>query len=282
VNRSRWSELVSDNPMLIEITRFRRRFLSFSGSSQVNNGVLALTLVCYAGLVLIVFNGRGEIPPIALVIFQAGVLALFAPAMMHGAIAGERERRSWDLLLVAPISKSQLVIGKFIGALAAMGVAVALCFFPILIAAVTYNNTNWWDLVLAEGVSIAFATLVCALTLFYSSRTSRSFTALGGALGTLGVTLILVPVILSVILQADPKLLAFTTLIQPFYALAELYSSSERYSYRPIEALVPRVWWGVPQIAVYFLLSLVLLALTVHGLNDADQAPATPGGRNDA
>ena len=156
MKRQLWDDLVLKNPMLIEIQRFRRRFLSFSGSNTMNSAVLALCLVCYAGLVLIVLQARGNISPLVIVMFQTGIFTIFAPGMLHGAIAGERERRSWDLLLVAPISKAQIVVGKFIGAMAALGIASVLFLFPILIAAVSYRGTNWNDLFEAEAVSLSW------------------------------------------------------------------------------------------------------------------------------
>jgi hypothetical protein len=114
--KSLWNDLVVRNPMLIEIQRYRRRYLSFSGVHAVNSAVLALALLCYAGVVLLVCNFRGALSGIALIAAQTGLFVLFAPGMLYGTIAGERERRSWDLLLVAPISKAQIVMGKLIGA----------------------------------------------------------------------------------------------------------------------------------------------------------------------
>ncbi len=188
-----WQDLISQNPMLIEITRFRRRYLSFSRANSMNGVLLALVLICYAGLVLVVSIGRENTPPIIVIQFETGLLCLFAPLMLYQAISGERERRSWDLLLAAPITKPQIVIGKFIGAMAALGIAALLFLLPLAILEVSYKGANWGNAIEASLVSLSFLTCVCALTILFSARVKRSLMALGASLGTLMVVLIVIP-----------------------------------------------------------------------------------------
>src|SRR5471030_1873350 len=114
--RDQWNDLIVHNPMLIEITRFRRRFLSPAAGGSVQGVLLVLALICYATIVLIVIENRQSISPIYLIMFETGLLTVLAPMLLYNSIAGERERRSWDLLLAAPITKSHIVVGKFIGA----------------------------------------------------------------------------------------------------------------------------------------------------------------------
>lgn len=259
MNRSLWQNLIVGNPMLIEITRFRRKYFTFGGTAA-SSAVLALALVCYVGLVMVVLSGKGEIPPIALVIFQTGVLTLLAPSMLHGAIAGERERRSWDLLLVAPITKAQIVVGKFIGAMAAIGITMMLCLFPVLMAAVTYRRTNWHDLFLSELVSGSFALFVCALTLLLSARVRRGFMALGASLGTLAVLLVILPILFAVLSGGGQGSAELTLMLHPFMALSMILAHGERsiYSSEPTSYVAPSLW-GYPQIFVYVVLTIVLV-----------------------
>jgi ABC-type transport system involved in multi-copper enzyme maturation permease subunit len=263
-----WENLIVANPMLIEITRFRRKYFTFGGNAA-SSAVLALALVCYVGLIMVVLSGKGEIPPIGLVIFQTGVLTLLAPSMLHGAIAGERERRSWDLLLVAPITKAQIVVGKFIGAVAAIGLTMALCLFPILMAAVTYRRTNWHDLFVSELISGSFALLVCALTLLLSARVRRGFMALGASLGTLAVVLIILPVLFAVLASGSPGSSEITLLLHPFMALSMILSYGERSMYNSSYGgteYVPSSLWGYPQVFVYVALTVVLVVWAAQTL----------------
>jgi ABC-type transport system involved in multi-copper enzyme maturation permease subunit len=257
--RSLWNDLVAQNPMLIEIKRFRRKFFTFGGN-PASSAILALALVCYVGLIMVVLSGKGEIPPVALVMFQTMVLGLLAPAMLYGAIAGERERRSWDLLLVAPISKAQIVVGKFIGAMAGIGLTIGLCLLPVLMAAVTYRRTNWHDLFLSELVSASFALLVCALTLLLSARVRRGFMALGAALGTLAVWLAVVPLLLSTLVGSGPGTMELMMLLHPFMALGMILSHGERSMYSSAEnEYVSASLWGYPQTLAYLVLTVVLV-----------------------
>jgi ABC-type transport system involved in multi-copper enzyme maturation permease subunit len=209
---------------------------------------------------MVVLSGKGEIPPVALVIFQTVVVGLLAPAMLYGAIAGERERRSWDLLLVAPITKAQIVVGKFIGAMAGMGLTIGLCLLPVLMAAVTYRRTNWHDLFLSELVSASFALLVCALTLLLSARVRRGFMALGAALGTLAIWLIVVPLLIGTLVGSGPGTMELLLLLHPFMVLGMILSHGERSTYASSETeYVPANLWGYPQTLVYLLLTVILV-----------------------
>jgi ABC-type transport system involved in multi-copper enzyme maturation permease subunit len=267
MNRVFWREMVTENPMLIEIARFRRRFLSFSGSNSMNGVVLGLALVCYLGLLLLVFSSRGAIPPVGLVMFQTFIYTLVTPSMLYGAIAGEREKRTWDLLLAAPITPGQIVVGKFIGALVAISVGFGLFLVPILVTAVQYQQTRVWDLFLAELVSISFVIALSAVTLFFSARTRRSFMALGTVLATLAIVLIIVPLLTSSLV---PEILYvdLVNFFHPFYVLTKLYATSEGMN----------VWrdgmkgsaWGVPQVIGYLGLSVIFLLWAAKTLTFAE------------
>lgn len=283
MNRNLWQDLVVQNPMLIEIQRFRRRFLSFSGNNTLNSAVLALALICYAGLVLIVLQAHGDLSPMYIVIFQTALFSVFAPGMLHGAIAGERERRSWDLLLVAPLSKAQIVVGKYIGALTALGIASGLLLAPILLAAVTYHRTNWIDLILSESVSLSFTMLVCAFTMLISARVKRPFMALGASLGTLSIGLIVIPLFL--LSMAGPYGGFDDVLyLHPFMVLSRISEVAERGgSYSSTRSYVNNFEWGWVQVLVYLGLAVVLVAWAAKTLIFAEnEVKFIPRGHTDA
>ncbi len=265
---SLWNTLVIDNPMLIEISRFRRRFFSFSGSRGMNNGVLALAMICYAGFVMVVVSWRGDVPPMTLICAQTVLLALIAPSMLHGAIAGERERRSWDLLLVAPISKAQLVAGKFIGALSAIALGVGLFSIPTLISAATYQKSNFYDLMLAEGVSISFTILVASLTLLLSARVKRSFMALGATIGVLALGLLVLPMLFTTLMGYDRFSTEVVMYLHPVMPLMHITQEIEGY----VDQNPPLAMslFGIPHILFYLAMSAILLGWAERTLSFAD------------
>lgn len=287
--RDLWQNLVAENPMLIEMTRFRRRYFSFSAANPMNGVVLSLVLIGYAAMVLIVAENRDAVSPLTLVIIQTGLLTLFAPMTLYGAVAGERERRSWDLLLVAPITKSQIVAGKFIGALSALGIAIGLFLVPIVITGVSYRQAHWQTILVGEAVSVSFLMCVCALTILFSSRVKRGLMALGATLGLLMCGLIVLPALIGSG-GSDVHLNDFTFYLHPFYVLGRLsmvdayYSAGSTFTYNTyLNGSYGGRWWGVAQTFVYVGMTAVLIGWAINTLNFAEnEVKFLPQGHKDA
>ncbi|HWA82683.1 MAG TPA: ABC transporter permease subunit [Fimbriimonadaceae bacterium] len=261
---SRFQDLFVENPMLIEVRRYRRRMLG--GGKGVNIAFLTLGTVCYIGLLLVVGSADGGVPAIAIVMLQTGVFALGAPAVLNNAIAGEREKRTWDLLLAAPVTKAQIMIGKFAGAMTNLLLGAVLFLLPMFICAVSYRDTDYVALIWAEMDSIAFAVLACALTLLFSARCRRAFTALGVSLGMILLGLIVYPTMIEAFGGADSTARDFLMTFHPFYVQEKLMN--QRYIHDPI-AQAP-AGQAVFQIVIFLCLAAVLLVWTERTLTFSD------------
>ncbi|CAN5430214.1 hypothetical protein BH11ARM2_BH11ARM2_08830 [soil metagenome] len=257
-------DLITDNPMSIEITRFRRRFMTFSVPNSVNTAVALLVFALYAGLNLVVVNYAGDVDPQIVLFLQLFLFCVFAPSLLHGAVAGERERRSWDLLLAAPVTKAQIVVGKFLGAMAALAAFSAAMLLPLLIAGFSYRRFSPGGLMVGELLTQSFAMMLCAFTLLISARVRRPFVAMGIVVGTLALVLIVLPVLLSVVLGSDPIGNDFLLYLHPFMALARVSDTN----FHPDG--IASGFYGVPQIFVYLLLTGVFLAWTINTLTFAE------------
>lgn len=265
--------LFTENPMMIEITRFRRKFMG--GGNALNSVILAMCGLIYIGIVALVWNYREAANPIILVFLQTGIFTLLAPALLHGAIAGERERRSWDFLLVAPVTQAQIVCGKFAGAAAAMIACAVALLFPVLIGAAFYqqypmsgpttSGVNFWNLFQAELLSVAWGLMVCAMTIFFSARCKRGFIALGTTLALLVASLIVWPILIASagMMSADNNLLNF---FHPFWALTQIEFANVRSS----SDMDWGAMYGFPQIFVYIGMTAVFLTWTERTLRFAD------------
>lgn len=260
---SKWRNLFVENPMLIEVKRYRRRLLGGSKPTGANVAFLTLFGVCYLGLLMIVGNGNGSIPPIAIVLLQTGLFTLAAPTLLNNSIAGERDKRTWDLLMVAPVTKAQVMVGKMAGAMSNLMIGAALFLLPIFICAVSFRETNLFYLLIAELNSLSFAILACAISLFFSARCKRPFTALGMALGVLLLGTIVYPLLISalgMVNDGDRIVRDMLMIFHPFYAEASLMmSSSEDYFTAP-----------TLQIFVFLGLAVVILIWTERTLNYSD------------
>ena len=270
-----FATLFTENPMMIEITRFRRKFLG--GGNALNGVILAMCGLIYLGLLALVWNYREAAHPIAIIFLQTALFTLLAPALLHGAIAGERERRSWDFLLVAPITHAQIVCGKFMGAAVAILVCAAFLCIPMLIGVVFYENYSYsytgastrsgidfFKMLQAELLSISWGFVVCAMTIFFSARCKRAFITLGTVLAILVGSLIVWPILtVSATMGSPDSLLNF---FHPFWTIAQMEVASRPYR----EDLVPAGIYGFPQIFTYVAMTIVFLAWTERTLRFAD------------
>ena len=179
---------------MAEVTRFRKRFLSFRGSSVAINGGIGIVLVCYALFAMACVYYRGDIDPLMLILGFLGLMLFAIPLLLHASIAGERERRSWDMLLVAPITHGQIVIGKFMGAFAGLSMAFGLYMIPVVIDALWSTTARVDNIIIASVTTLAQGASLIALTLLISSRVKRPLIALGVSIGIVMMYFIFVPV----------------------------------------------------------------------------------------
>ncbi len=222
-------ELVIENPLLIEFKRAVRRFFGVSKHSAVNAMVLVISCLLYGLLLLITISNRQAMSPVAIIYVQTFLFCFIIPANLHGAIAGERERRSWDLLLAAPIENIQIVVGKLVSGLAAVGTTCLLMLPPMLISWMGDVEATFAKVAQAELVSIGFAIALSAITLLISARSKRAYGAQLVAYAFLMVTQIVYLVFIQVLLspnsynQADQAMRNNTMFLHPFWAIGIIW-----------------------------------------------------------
>jgi ABC-type transport system involved in multi-copper enzyme maturation permease subunit len=280
-----WRELVTENPMVIEVNRFRRRFLEGGRGKSVNTTILVLAIVAYAALLLVIANLSGDFPPVALIFLQTGIFCFLGPALTFGSVAGEREKRSWDLLLVAPISHAQIIVGKFLAAAVGIGGALVLFLLPTMFTALTYkgdwnsyNNrtegaiSGTYALIGQEVVSVCFALMIAAMALLFSARCRRSLMALGIVLGALFICLIALPMLLGIMTGGAG--MDLVNISHPFMAISRLeelrhYSSTSRYGMGDIPLFGP-LWYGFVQGFFYLAATGLFLSWATKTVTFAD------------
>ncbi|MGI8924618.1 MAG: ABC transporter permease [Fimbriimonadales bacterium] len=253
--------------MLIETKRFMRRFLS---AHAMTNGIVVLII----GILLSMIVGLIYVYELNYIgASMAALLAfsLLVPIMLHGAVAGERERRSWDMLLVAPVTNSQIIAGKFIGAATAIGVIV-LAFGTAIFISYFPNGDKFPTGTTILLVIASFAYFVAAFTLFVSTRSRRSMTALGIVYGCLFLGLVVLPALLATA-GADDSESAFY--LNPYYAITQI--NMERYDSFNVDfqgegRVLGRngyLVYGFVHVGVYLCLAAVCLYLATIALNSA-------------
>lgn len=154
-----------------------------------NRWVLAVAVVFTVFSLLITYFGsaaQGQIGPrsieltiaslVSLVIYLIPLIALL---LGFDAIVGERERGSLDLLLALPITRLELLLGKYLGLAGALTLSTVSGF--ALVALLLYQRFSWAGLYHYAGfvlssvlLGLAFLSLALLLSVLARDRTRAS------------------------------------------------------------------------------------------------------------
>jgi ABC-2 type transport system permease protein len=120
--------------------------------------------------------GRGIF--VGLLLLQTLMVAVLAPAATAGAISGEREHQTLELLTVTPISSLAIVLGKLLSALAWVFVLV-LASIPVTALVFVFGGVAPDDVV--RGYVVLFATVIGlgSIGIFFSALTRRTGASTG-------------------------------------------------------------------------------------------------------
>ena len=101
------------------------------------------------------------------------MLILIVPALTMRLFAEEKKMRTFDLLLTAPITSAEIVIGKYLAALAAVFSIVFISFlYPA--ATAVFAKFSWSTLIVAFFGIFLVSAVYAAMNLFCSSITESA------------------------------------------------------------------------------------------------------------
>ncbi len=102
--------------------------------------------------------------------------SLMAPSFAAGAITGEKERLSFEMLLASPLRPGAIVLGKLLAALTHLGILM-LCSLPIVMLCLPLGGVSAYEVFAAYFAMITSVALFGVISLWASSifqRTSAS------------------------------------------------------------------------------------------------------------
>lgn len=227
------------------------------------------------------------------------LVTFIAPAFTAGAISGERERQTYDLLRTTLLPSRSFVVGKMISALAYI-MLLLIAAIPLQSIAFLFGGVTEAEVILAFVILAVTSITLGAVGLYFSARTPRTLTANVMTYGTALVITIGVPLVawvVSYILAPWLNANGFASLPFPVQAAAT-YLLLFIYSTNPLmtafltrEFLLNNQAVGVFQqqfittsgnytltlvspwiifTVLYLLLALVLLVLTVRRVRRID------------
>jgi ABC-type transport system involved in multi-copper enzyme maturation permease subunit len=107
---------------------------------------------------------------------QYVLLSLMAPSFAAGTISGEKERKTYEMLLASPMRPMAIVLGKLLASLSHLAVLV-FCSLPIVMLCLPLGGVSLWE-VLATYVAMAASVITFGMiSLAASSYFSRSVAA---------------------------------------------------------------------------------------------------------
>ncbi len=223
--------LFIENPMLIEFRRGVRRFFGVSKLGAVTGAVLVVSVLLYGLLLLITAANREGMSPVAIIYVQTFLYCFVVPANLHGSIAGEREKRTWEMLMVAPISNIQIIVGKLLGGICTIFLVAILMTPPIIMSFSGDPESSILKLFKAEMISLGFAMFLAAVSIFISSRSKRAYGAHLLIYSFLVVALIVYPLFVEVARGGGGEdSLSFWLFLHPFYAIAAVWSPGSMHA----------------------------------------------------
>jgi ABC-2 type transport system permease protein len=109
------------------------------------------------------------------------VLMMLVPLFTMRLIAEERRNQTWILLTTAPISATDIVLGKFFGLLAMLSIIIAAC--TVMMSSLALGTHADFGLIAGNILGVwLLAASYAALGLFFSSLTRQPVVAAFGAL----------------------------------------------------------------------------------------------------
>lgn len=207
IGSNTFRELFTENPMTLEATRTVRRMLRVGGTgenpyaSRILYRFLFYTIaVLYFWLIASLLRTEEDMSPY-LLISELGLLTLLVPGSLYGAIAVEREKQTYESLILTRLSPAQIVAGKLIWRVGLIAGLMALFAPPLLITHVmgahhySSQSLTWGELAWSQVVIFAWSVCVGAFALWVSAKSKKGITALLGVVASLIAFLALFPML---------------------------------------------------------------------------------------
>ena len=111
------------------------------------------------------------------------LVMLFAPALAAGAISGERERQTFDSLLVSRVSAFGIVWGKLIASLAYI-LLLIVSAIPLFAFVFLFGSVGLDQFLISQAIIVITAFNIGAVALFWSALFRRTLAATVSAYGS--------------------------------------------------------------------------------------------------
>lgn len=202
------------NPVMLKELRGRMRgiraFLVLTVYLGLMSGFAMLLYLIYNSLTFTSGSAAagevGRVLFIGVVGIELLLIIFIAPAFTAGAITGERERQTYDLLRTTLLASPSFVIGKLESALGYI-LLLLLAGIPLQSIAFIFGGVSELELLLSFVILMVTAIALGTVGIYFSAALPRTLSASVRAYTVIVVAMFIAPVVLSVVLDLITRLL---------------------------------------------------------------------------
>ncbi len=227
------------NPVMIKELRGRMRGVRAFAVITVYLGLMS----GFASLIYLVYaastraSGSAAAGEIGRVLFLGIVgielllIIFIAPAFTAGAITGERERQTYDLLKTTLLSTPSFVIGKLESALGYI-LLLLLAAIPLQSIAFLFGGVTESELILSFVILTVTAVALGTVGIYFSSTLARTLNASVRAYSAILAIMFVAPVVLGVVLRLISNIFSnqgsilFSPVMETVFIYADLLLTS--------------------------------------------------------
>ncbi len=170
------------NPILKKEMVVGSRSMKMSWTIMAVSGILTAIVVFILIITGFTVNYGGYSYQSLVVLFpvlgfaECGLLSLMVPVITSGAISGEREKQTLDIMLTTPISPFSIVMGKLWSAMM-MVMMYMIASIPVMAIAFVLGGLSWWNLLGLFVMLLYLGIYVGSVGIFCSSLVKKSIAA---------------------------------------------------------------------------------------------------------
>ena len=195
--------------------------------------------------------------------FQTAFAVLLAPTVTSGVITLEREKQTWNALLLSRLTSGEVIWGKLLGSVVPV-LAMQLIFIPILIMAALKGGVSLGNVIGAE-LFVVFCTFFYGIIgMFFSWLCRRTQLATASAMSTVTISVVASPVLLALwqylipTYQTKPE--TFVPLwTNPFYVMVLICGLDSTEAVKGFHTIGIPLFFYIISAFVGWLLSVVML-----------------------
>lgn len=236
--KGRQGALWSYEPNPIIVKEIRSRMRGWRAFATLTGTLVVLAAFSYALYRLILASNSYNPLPLSpqigqnlfagLTFLELLIVCAIAPALTAGAISGEKDRQTYEMLLTTPLPPGQILWGKLVSSLSYVFLVI-FAALPLTSIIFIFGGVQLRDLLKSLVVLLVVAVMMGVIGLFYSALFGRTGRATIAAYLTVAILLFVPPlaaIFAGVLQQSNP--LRMLMVPSPISALASAIKPSTR------------------------------------------------------